>query len=253
MGRGRHKSNTLAAGLGQGIRTLRSRVRGALGLPNPKVFVIGRNKTGTTSLMFALRALGFRVGDQRAAELLMEDWGRRDFRRLIRLVHTADVFQDVPFSHDYTFQALDQAFPGSRFILSVRDDAQQWYESVISFSIKRFGLGRLPTRAEIEADDYVSKGWAWRTRELIWGPGLSDADIWDRERLVAHYERHNERVRNYFLHRPDDLLVLNVADPEAMQRLCGFLGVPWRGQRMPLKNASRPRPTGIPEALAAQG
>lgn len=45
----------------------------------PKVFVIGCNKTGTTSVAEALRLLGWDVAKQRPAELLLEDWGRREF------------------------------------------------------------------------------------------------------------------------------------------------------------------------------
>lgn len=104
---------------------LLSRLRSLLGSRNPKVFCVGRNKTGTTSLRAALTILGYRIGRQRDAEALIEDWGRRDFRRLVAYCHTADAFQDVPFSHDYTFQAVDAAFPGSKFILTVRDSPEQ--------------------------------------------------------------------------------------------------------------------------------
>lgn len=37
-----------------------------------KVFVIGQNKTGTTSLEKAFKDLGFIVGDQRVAEILYD-------------------------------------------------------------------------------------------------------------------------------------------------------------------------------------
>ena len=48
-----------------------------------KLFCIGFNKTGTTSLAAALFSFGLRVGDQAQAELLLDDWARRDFRRII--------------------------------------------------------------------------------------------------------------------------------------------------------------------------
>ena len=48
-----------------------------------KIFVIGRNKTGTTSIAEVLSTLGFKLGDQLSAELLIEDWARRDFRSLV--------------------------------------------------------------------------------------------------------------------------------------------------------------------------
>ena len=106
-----------------------SATRRVVGLRNPKIFCIGGNKTGTTSIKKVLEDLGYRIGDQRTAELLMEDWGKRDLRRLIRYCHTADAFQDVPFSYVYTFQAMDAAFPGSKFILTLRNSYDQWYQS----------------------------------------------------------------------------------------------------------------------------
>jgi hypothetical protein len=219
------------------VRCGASRLRGLLRLNNSKVFCVGRNKTGTSSLAEALTHLGYRVGSQRAAELLIEDWGRRDFRRLIALVHTADAFQDIPFSQDFTFQAMDSAFPGSKFILTVRDSPDQWYESVVRFTAKRLGLDRPPTPDDLKQDPYVWKGWSYRCKELAVG---RDAEHWfERERLIAHYNSHNQRVMAYFLNRPNDLLVLNVGDAEAMRQVCDFLSCPYRGQQMPHLNVSQ--------------
>jgi hypothetical protein len=76
----------------------------------PKIFCIGLNKTGTTSLKTALRTLGYEVGNQRKAELLLNDWYKRDYKDLIQYCKGAEAFQDVPFSFPFTFIALDQAF-----------------------------------------------------------------------------------------------------------------------------------------------
>lgn len=46
---------------------------------NNKVFCIGANKTGTTSLEKALKDLGFKMGDQGAAQGLIESYKRRNF------------------------------------------------------------------------------------------------------------------------------------------------------------------------------
>jgi 3-oxoacyl-[acyl-carrier-protein] synthase III len=55
-----------------------------------KIFCVGCNKTGTTSLEVALRELGYIMGDQATAELLtIQYWGKRDFRRIIRYCYTA--------------------------------------------------------------------------------------------------------------------------------------------------------------------
>ena len=50
------------------------------GEKNKKIFVIGSNKTGTTSLGAALKNLGFRLGNQLEAEMLIDDWAHRDVK-----------------------------------------------------------------------------------------------------------------------------------------------------------------------------
>lgn len=206
---------------------------------NPKVFVIGRNKTGTTSMQHVLSELGYRMGNQPEAELLMEDWGVRNFKRIIRYCYSADAFQDVPFSYHYTFQAMDTAFPGSKFILTVRDSDDQWYQSVVRFHTKRLknrtGIDRVPTLDDIREDPYRAPGWIWRNRELV---GIQSDLPYPEVELKAYYNRHNEIIKDYFRHRPNDLLVLNLSEPDAMERLCKFLGKPYKGIEMPRLNNS---------------
>ena len=201
-----------------------------------KVFVIGSNKTGTTSLGVALKQLGFRLGNQLAAEKLLDDWAQRDFRRLIRYCRSADAFQDIPFSLDYTFQAMDAAFPGSKFILSVRDDATQWYRSLTRFHAKRRGLDRPPTAEELKADPYVWPGFMWHASQLMYG--IDESSVWDEEKYKAFYVKHIDAVQDYFKHRPNDLLVINLAESESMKKLCVFLNVPISEESMPKLNVS---------------
>ena len=94
---------------------------------NTKIFCIGANKTGTTSLKKAMDELGFVVGAQITAENLVDDWAQRDFRRIIKYCKSAEFFQDAPFSFEFTYIVMDHAFPGSKFILTERDSPEQWY------------------------------------------------------------------------------------------------------------------------------
>ena len=202
-----------------------------------KIFCIGRNKTGTTSLRDALQALGFGIGHQPTGELLMEDWAARNFAPLIRYCRSADAFKDVPFSLDYTYQALDAAYPGARFVLTVRDSARQWYGSLTTAHTRLIGKERLPTADDLREHVYHGRpGWMWRQHQLVYG--ADESTLYDEALYTAHYERHNERVLDYFGHRPDDLLVLNVAHAGAMEALCAFVRVPFTGQQMPHVNRS---------------
>lgn len=205
-----------------------------------KIFCVGRNKTGTTSLEIALKNLGFKVAPQSKAELLVPEWSRRNFDPLIRFCRKYEVFQDVPFSLDFTYVALDQAFPGSRFILTERDNAEVWYESMLRFSSKLLGIAGTPTVEDVANFEYrgqaARKGELLRQFQLIYD--FDTTKMFDREVRIGHYENHNKAVRNYFRHRPDDLLILNLKQPDAMERLCRFVGRPYNGEPMPHENMS---------------
>ena len=62
------------------------------------------------------------------------------------------------------------------------------------------------------------------------------------EIYMRHYEAHNQRVCDYFRHRTEKLLVLNLAAPDAMQALCLFLNVKPVDPSMPHLNRSKPQP-----------
>lgn len=199
-----------------------------------KFFCIGMNKTGTTSLARALKNLGIIVGNQGRAEMLIHDWARRDFRRIIRFCHTAQAFQDVPFSLPYTFQALDMRFPRSKFILSVRDNPEQWYASLTRFHAKLFGNGETPSSDDLKKAEYLYTGFMYEGIRAAYP--TPDDDIYNKEILIHHYEAHNQSVIEYFRHRPNDLLVLNIAQEGAYQIFCEFLDKPCLRQTFPWEN-----------------
>jgi hypothetical protein len=132
---------------------------------------------------------------------------------------------------------LDYAFPGSRFILTIRASAEEWYESLVRFHGKLVGKKQTPTADDLKGVRYRYLGWIWRAMELVYGD--VESTLYDRQKYIDYYENHRRNVLDYFRHRPHDLLVLNVAEPRAMTNLCDFLGVPHRGVTMPHLNSSR--------------
>lgn len=189
-----------------------------------KYFCIGRNKTGTTSLKVAFGDLGFSVGNQRKAEILAGKYYFKGvYQPIIKYCESAQVFQDVPFSYPETYKVIDQAYPGSKFILTVRDTSEQWYSSITRFHSKLYGKnGRLPTSEDLRAAEYVWKGYAYNIINVY---GTTDDDPYNKETMIAHYERYNREVIEYFKDRSNDLLVINVAEKGAYQKFVEFLGV----------------------------
>lgn len=201
----------------------------------PKIFGIGNNKTGTTSLKMAMEDLGYKIGDQRKAELLHQEWAQRNFKPIIEYCKTAEFFQDFPFSKSFTFVALDQAFPKSKFILTVRDNPEQWYKSITKFHAKLWGKdGIIPTKEDLQNATYIYKGHPWNMNRLNYT--APESNPYQKDILIQSYVDYNNSVIEYFRHRPEDLLVLNVAERGAYRKLCEFLNQPVTQEEFPWEN-----------------
>lgn len=207
-------------------------------LGKQKIFGIGLNKTGTTSLKVAMDELGFIVGHQRTGEKLMEDWIKRNFKPVVKYCKTAQFFQDAPFSKPYTYVVLDHEFPNSKFILTVRDSAEQWYNSLTKFHAKKWGKdGRLPTKEDLKQASYIEKGWAWKMNRISYN--TPESDPYKKDVLIKFYEDYNTSVKEYFRHRSYDLLVINVAQDGAYKELCDFLECEPVRDEFPWKNKTK--------------
>ncbi|MDF1859533.1 MAG: hypothetical protein P1U87_04925 [Verrucomicrobiales bacterium] len=207
------------------------------GLRQPaKVFCIGRNKTGTTTMAAALKLLGYNMPRERQQLPLLDAWARRDFGPVIEFCRNYDALQDMPFSYPFTFQALDQAFPGSKFILTVRSSADEWYESLTRFHTKLLGTEGVPTMQDLETHPHAVRWRMLEVQRLMFG--ADESSLYDRDLYQKHYERHNETVIDYFRNRSEDLLVLNLADRRGWDPICQFLerpepegvGFPWENR-----------------------
>ncbi|MGI9291694.1 MAG: sulfotransferase [Gammaproteobacteria bacterium] len=157
----------------------------------PKVFVIGFNKSATSSLHEVFRALGKPAYHQGT--------GRRGKWRSgedLELLQTYDCFSDGP---PREVDKLDAAFPGSKFILQVRD-LEGWVYSRLAHNQK------------------------WRKIE----PDLHAGEA-DTEEHVQHWIQNRNRfhmyVMDYFRDRSDDLLIVNfIRDQDAGNKVSRFLG-----------------------------
>lgn len=200
-----------------------------------KVFCIGLNKTGTTSLKKAMQGLGYVSGDQSKAEKLIYAWAERDFKKITNYCFTAQFFQDIPFSLPYTYVILDQTFPRSKFILTIRDTPDEWYRSLTSFHSKMWGnKNRIPRKQDLENALYRTKGGPWEANRLIFN--TPETDPYNKAQLVEFYNQHNKQVKDYFKNRPEDLLILNVAEKCAFKKLCMFLSLDYEENEFPWEN-----------------
>jgi hypothetical protein len=159
-----------------------------------KVFGIGFHKTATTSLANALGYLGYRVTGPNWVDNpnIAEDV----YQIAFEFANRFDAFQDNPWP--ILYKELDQEFPGSKFILTLRPSGE-WIRSVV----KHFDERETPMR------------------EWIYGVGRPKGN---ENVYIARYERHNREVLEYFKDRSEQLLVLNITAGEGWTKLCPFLG-----------------------------
>lgn len=152
-----------------------------------KVFAVGFNKCATTSLHALFTTLGLPSyhGTQ---------WRSSD---KLWLLKSYDCFSDgIP----QDLAKLDRLFPGSKFVLQVRD-LESWVYSRLAHieRSKRSGIHRVA--ADWDTTDYAVTSW------------------------IHNRNRHHLLVQDYFAERPGDLLIVNfIRDPSAATRVAHFLG-----------------------------
>lgn len=186
-----------------------------------KVFCIGRNKTGTTSLEHVLKEFGYKLGDQTQGELLLQDYKNRNWKSIVKFCKTAEAFQDAPFSWPYTWLILHHYYPQAKFILTYRDE-EAWYNSLTKFHSKLFAKGeRIPTKEDLQNAKYRYKGFMWEVNRANYK--TPEQDPYNKELLIAHYKRHNEDIKHFFK-GAKNFLAIDVSQPDSYNRLCNFLG-----------------------------
>lgn len=203
-----------------------------------KIFCIGRNKTGTTSLQRFFIDHGYKVGDQPRAELLIKHYVKRDWKPIIKYCRSYEVFQDIPFSLPYTYIVLDYHFPGSKFILTVRDSPEEWYNSLINFHSRLFAKnGNIPTKEDLQNAAYRYKGFVWDVNRAIYK--TPENDPYNSVILKKHYEEYNRNVIDYFDGRPN-LLIVNLKNRQAIYQISNFVNIKLKYQEFPWENRSSP-------------
>jgi hypothetical protein len=202
-----------------------------------KIFCIGYGKTGTTSLQKLLIKFGFKLGNQSVAEILAEDWAiERRSERIINYCHTAEAFQDIPFMYPELFKELDKSFPNSKFILTVRDNEDQWFDSLIRFHSKKFSTVQDSPPSEKDKKNalYLYKGWIYDVSRFFWD--YPEIPLYDPKNYKKKYLDHIIEVNEYFKCRPNDFIEINLSKQDDFYRLCDFLSIETNISNFPWEN-----------------
>ena len=174
-----------------------------------RVFGIGMHKTGTTSLHAALKALGFESAHWKTAHWAKQIWNEvTEYGKSWTVEHNY-ALSDLPIA--ILYEQLDRAYPGSKFILTLRNEGA-WLKSVENHWSHKYN----PFRGQWDHDPF-----SHQVHKEIYGQKNFDALI-----FLERFRRHNREVRDYFKERPGDLLVMDMSNGAGYSELCSFLDRP---------------------------
>ncbi len=183
-----------------------------------RIFGIGMQRTGTTSLHEAFRTLGYDAAHWKSAE-----WAQMIWREINRWGRSRTLEQEYALCDNpipILYKELDKAYPGSKFVLTVRNE-DDWIKSVATFWTYEGNRHRWT---------WDEDGFSHKMHGIIYGTTEFDEQIF-RER----YRKHNHDVMKYF-HGRSDLGKLEIEKATSISGLCRFLGAPIVNKPFPHAN-----------------
>ena len=119
------------------------------------------------------------------------------------MVDKFDAFEDRPWNHTDFYQILNNKYPNSKFILTIRD-TYSWINSVKKWGNKigliNSNFYKIVSQTCYGVDSYLSE-------ELV---------------VTAKYNERNNEIINYFKDK-NNLLVIDVEKGDSWEKICTFL------------------------------
>ena len=211
-----------------------------------KIFCIGYNKTGTTSMQKVLRLYGYNLPNQQEQERqLSKPVFENNYTELIEFCKEYDAFQDMPFSQGLTYVAADALFPNSKFILTERD-SNDWFNSMTTFHKKIFkidDISKLTEKDILQKFTYLYPGYAHANISRLLAEFDGDQKVirwdklYDKKTYIEMYESRNIEIKRFFTNSPHKLLVIDISKESDTSRICEFLNIPLSHSiKMPQEN-----------------
>jgi Sulfotransferase domain/N-terminal domain of galactosyltransferase len=181
-----------------------------------RVFGIGMHKTATSSLHAAFKILGFDSFHWNTNRKSWDIWN--EMRTLGRSPTVARYYALCDNPIPIFFKELDAAYPGSKFILTLREESN-WLKSVEGLFDPKIN----------PYYDWDKQPYSHQIHESLYGRRDFDAPT-----MLARYRKHNEDVLDYFKNRPGSLLTMDMDfgwpyrndGGAGWPELCGFLEKP---------------------------
>lgn len=163
-----------------------------------KIFIIGLPRTSTTSVCLAALNLGFKTAHTAYTHQTMQQ---------------AQVIADTPIFCDY--QTLDANYPNAKFIYLTREP-ELWLPSIKQLLQRMY--------KNLQRTDGGFNPMLKRCYNTVFSP-LTEENIKQDEFLLNCYQRHFQTAKDYFSAREQDLLIIDVSQPNSYCALVEFLGL----------------------------
>jgi hypothetical protein len=172
-----------------------------------KIFGIGLNKTGTTSLGKYFSLLGYKhyckrnAGDSEyvSGGKLIEIIQKNNINKIYRLADNFEIFEDWPWPLIY--KELYYKYPSSKFILTIRKNEDEWFDSLLRHSYKTG-----PTNQRL----------------LVYGHYNPNENNKIDHTII--YKNHNNDVIKFFNENDQNrLLILNTDDLNKEEKIYNFI------------------------------
>ncbi|MFR0691693.1 sulfotransferase [Enterobacterales bacterium AE_CKDN230030158-1A_HGKHYDSX7] len=178
-----------------------------------KIFGVGLNKTGTTTLAKCLQTLGFQQHVSVRRDLLVK-YREGHLDDVFAVADANQTFEDWPWPLMYK-ELFFRYGEDARYVLTRRRTPQAWLDS-----LKRHSL-RTPI--------------SMHCRLLAYG---HDYPHGMESHHLELYEKHNRDVRAFFVQQGVEHLLLEISfdSGDGWDELCGFLGLPAPAEPLPHEN-----------------
>lgn len=173
-----------------------------------KIFNIGFNKSGSTSLTKAMEILGYRAIHYKHDDVMLVDVIEANIKngnKLLAGLEQYDFFSD--FSGRPFLKELDKQYPGSKFILTIRE-LNAWLES----------------REKHVKRNQQNPNYKYNFLKV-------DKDEWKKSRESALL-----MLKKYFKNREKDFLIIDICAGDRWEKLCSFLSKPLPKEPFPFLN-----------------
>lgn len=206
-----------------------------------KIFGIGASKTGTTTLSKCLNTLGYSCSGWQPQAIFHWKNNNLDIEYLLKIADKGEGFTDFPWNYIDYYKIFDEKFPGSKFVLTIRNP-ESWFRSMAKWYTNERGQVYFLWRINNKYKQHPQRELILQRFKLIAYNMFNTKDlalVQSKQIYINSYKQRNKEITDYFKDRPHDLLTINFEKETGWKNICKFFKKPLIKGTLPHLNKSR--------------